>query len=820
MSQGDPRQLPPVPGSADPSGFRSRKRGSEWTTRRPASLWDRVKVLALLLAIFGLLVWKLVAEVEIIPIPDAIAETARAYPWILVLAAIELVRQLHYLVEERSAAYYRFWTHGVFGGLERRTSRMNEWTRFRLGRVLKLLLFLVLLDLVIAQAFGLPIATALFQLPVLLVQALPFVFQLAFGFFFIILQFVGLFWFLSRGGIDTFMPDDLDTRFSDVKGQEAVLERVKENMIFLEDPESIEAAGGYVPSGVLLWGPPGTGKTLMAKAVAGETAKPFISVDASSFIAMFMGVGILKVRGLYRKLRKLAVRYGGVIVFFDEADSLGSRGAIGAPGGSTGLEELGSPWSSARACNGMAYVSQAARNDVFATNPPAARDAARPRIVERVFLGGGMAGGGGMGTLQALLSEMDGLEKPRGLLNRYLRRLLGMKPKPPPKYRILHIFATNMPQALDPAMLRPGRIDRQYKVGYPHKEGRKDTFKYYLAKVKNELTDEQVDKLATISPYATGASIRDMVNEGLIIAIRHGRDAVAWEDIIKAKQLKEHGLPDDHEYIERERHSVAVHEACHAVVAYRLRRHAVIDMATIERRGDVGGFVSSIPPEDQFVEWRSERDVDVMTFLASLAGERYFYDGDNSAGVAGDMRGATSIATIMEGYVAMGQGMASHSVTKFSLTQGRSSVGVEDGVDRNFLETELGGRVERKLQELYGRTWKLIEDNRAEILAVAHALESHKTVTGDDISAVIEGRPGPLLDGRPYRDPAFAAQLEGYHRAALAAHKEHATVEVRLPEPAVVGAPASSTPSLPIGGNGDGARGAGEPAPPPRPDGG
>src|SRR5262245_26541650 len=161
---------------------------------------------------------------------------------------------------------------------------------------------------------------------------MPFVLQLAFAFFFVIVQFVGLFWFLSRGGIDTYMPDDLDTRFSDVKGQDAVLDRIQENMIFLEDPESIEERGGYVPGGLLLWGPPGTGKTLMAQAVAGETAKPFVFVDPGAFIQMFMGVGILKVKGLYRKLRKLARRYGGVIVFFDEADSLGNRGSLGTQG--------------------------------------------------------------------------------------------------------------------------------------------------------------------------------------------------------------------------------------------------------------------------------------------------------------------------------------------------------------------------------------------------------------------------------------------------------------------------------------------------------
>ena len=139
---------------------------------------------------------------------------------------------------------------------------------------------------------------------------------------------------------------------------------------------------------------------------------------------------------------------------------------------------------------------------------------------------GGMGGGGGMGTLQALLAEMSGLKKPRGFFNRHLRRVLGMRPKPPPKYRILHIFATNMPQSLDEAMLRPGRIDRIYKVGYPSKEGRKATYDYYLAKVKHELTADDIDKLATMTPYATGANIQDIVNEALVIAIRDGREVI------------------------------------------------------------------------------------------------------------------------------------------------------------------------------------------------------------------------------------------------------------------------------------------------------
>ena len=752
----------------------SRPRASERQTRAPAVLWDRIKLLIFLgiLWLAGLaVVWSTTVRPLDGPFVDAVRIAVNDYWWLLALMALEFVRQMHYFIEERSKGYYRFWQQSVFGGTERRLGKMNDYTRYRAGRAFKLVLFLLVFSTLLGRIFDTdPVWLGIVEAPARLVVALPFILQLAFGFFFVMFQFIGLFWFLSRGGIDTIMPDEIETRFDDVKGQDAALGQLKETLVFLDDPEAIESRGGYVPGGILLWGPPGTGKTLMAQAVAGETAKPFVNVDAGAFINMFMGVGILKVRSLYRKLRKLSMRYGGAIVFIDEADSLGSRGQQVA----TGFAPV-SPWSTAPSCNGVSYLSAAGRDAAFHAGPASGEPGAPYK--EQVFMGG-MAGGGGMGTLQALLAEMSGLTKPKGLVNK-IRKLLGMKPKPPPKYRILHIFATNMPNVLDPAMMRPGRVDRQYKVGYPQKDGRRATFEYYLAKVRNDLSSEEIDKLATITPYFSGASIKDIVNEGLVIAIRDDRDTVSYADVVKAKQLKQHGLPDEHEYIERERHSVAVHEACHAVVAYRLRKHAVIDMATIERRGDVGGFVSSIPPEDQFVQWRSEREIDVMTALASLAGERMFFDGDHSMGVGGDMRAATGMTSQALAYYAMGDRFASRSVTLAPL----GSMSMETGGDRAMFDSAFGQSVEDKLTELYERTSTLLEQNRAEVLALAHALETVKTITGDDVEAIIEGAPGPTVDGRPYHDPAFAQMLERYHEAVLRAHKEHAGVESRIPVP-------------------------------------
>src|SRR5207245_10765259 len=111
---------------------------------------------------------------------------------------------------------------------------------------------------------------------------------------------------------------------------------------------------------------------------------------------------------------------------------------------------------------------------------PEATGGRRNRQVVGGMMNGG--GGGGMGTLQARLTELSGLKKPRGFVNRYVRRIFGMRPKPPPKYRILVMMATNMPSALDEALLRPGRIDRIYKVGYPSKAGRIRTYEGYFSK--------------------------------------------------------------------------------------------------------------------------------------------------------------------------------------------------------------------------------------------------------------------------------------------------------------------------------------------------
>ncbi|GAA3799007.1 hypothetical protein GCM10022226_17990 [Sphaerisporangium flaviroseum] len=788
-----------APAPDQPTGLRAPGSGPTAAGRVTMPFWDRAKFLVGLTVAYFVMVWHNMASFEgIMPFGEALRVTAvgRAGSIILFLIGAELLRQTHFLVSERSAGYHGFWTKKVFGGFEGWSRRrFSDWNRYRIARVLKWLFWIAILALVLGQILDVSPALALFEAPALLWRVLPYGLQLAFGFFFVIIQFVGLFWFMSRGGVETYYPDDIKTRFSDVWGQDHVVERVKENIVFLEKPDEIEAKGGYVPSGLLLWGPPGTGKTLMAEAVAGETGRPYVFVDPGAFINMFMGIGILKVKSLFRKLRKLALRYGGVIVFFDEADSLGRRGALAQQGPPGGGFSAAAPFHT-DGCHGFTYLSDDTRALLTRRALGASRAEAPEPGRDRVVMGGmGMGASGDQGTLQALLTELSGLKKPRGFLNRYVRRLLGMRPKPPPKYRILVMMATNMPNSLDEALLRPGRIDRIYKVGYPSKAGRVRTYQGYFDKVRHELTPDQLDKLATITPYATGATIKDLVNEALITAIREGHEIITWADVMTAKRLKQLGPPEDVEYIERERHAVAVHEACHAVVAYRTRQHLEIDIATIEKGADYLGMVSSIKPEDQFTRWRSEYEADIMVSLASLAGERMFFGEDNSSGVSGDLESATMVTGLMEAYWGMGTGVASlPALQVLGIRDGKASpaprgpggIGYtqEPTGRRDHLTPDmLAERIEFNLARLLEKTEELLKENRREVLCVAHALEQHKTLNGDDVVAVIEGTRGPVLDGSLYLSEEFYEELEAYHDVAADAHRTHSHVTSALPRP-------------------------------------
>jgi len=768
-------------------------RESERLTRRRLVLWDRIKFSVLIIGAWFIVVWYQMSADPVLGFRDAAKQQLQVGSgvgrWLILLLAIEVIRQFYYLVTEHSRGAYRA-SNAFFGGGEKLTHRASDYTRFRVSRAMRWLIVIAIIAVILGIHYGTTPIAGLFRAPASILAGLPTILYFLMFMLLAVGQFAAIFWFLSRGGVDTYNPGDIRTRFSDVWGQDHVVERIQENMLFLDDPESIEDHGGYVPGGILLWGPPGTGKTLMAEAIAGETGKPYVFVDPGAFINMFFGVGVLKVKGLFRKLRKLAVRYGGVIVFFDEADSLGSRG--GSVGGQPGVQGHGAgsapdgrgpygPASPFAGCHGFSYLSKDSQTMLLAdaaASAAAADPAPRRQGLWRQIMPAGMGmGGGGMGTLQALLTEMSGLKKPRGFFNRVVRRTLGMRPKPPPKYRILIVMATNLVAALDPALLRPGRIDRIYHVGYPSKEGRMRTYEGYFAKVSNELTPENLDQLSNMTPYATGATIKDLVNESLINALRDGRTTITWPDVLRAKLSKSVGPSEGVDYIDRERHAVAIHEACHAVVSYLAQTRSDIETATIQKGSGHLGFVAPIPIEEQFTRWRTEYEADVMVSLASLVGEKMFFSDDSSSGVSGDLHTATAISLNMEGRWGMGGQYGSFSAT----LAGQEAHPILDGTDRNVLETALGKRAEARLASLADRTGAMLTENRISVLAIGHALETHRTISGQDITAVMNREQGPVVDGRPYADPDFIAEIEAYHVSAMSIHGSERSLPLPVP---------------------------------------
>jgi hypothetical protein len=244
-----------------------------------------------------------------------------------------------------------------------------------------------------------------------------------------------------------------------------------------------------------------------------------------------------------------------------------------------------------------------------------------------------------------------------------------------------------------------------------------------------------------------------------------------------------------------------------------MRKHLDIDLATIEKGGSYLGMVKNIPIDDLYTQWRSDVEADVMVALASLAGERMFFDGDSTSGVSGDLEAATMLSTLMEGYWAMGSTIASHAITREAGVPGPWGP-KPDEKDNDLLKGNLGNRIEAKLAELLKRTEQVLRDNRDEVLCLAHALETNKTVSGDDVKAIIDRLRGPILDGTVYALPGVVEQLEAYHGEVVASHQGKSTLTATLPTFTAPFEPARPGPN---GEGGDGAAEASGPEPPDAP---
>lgn len=641
--------------------------------RRPRHWWDRARVVMFLLAYAGL------AEYSA-PTPFVNTFFGRIVYFLILLF---LVKEIYAYRAERSARVARKVDRftGYFNG---KFTGLTDFTRYRIARISRFLFMGYaagfLIDGVTDKCTG--AISCAFRLPMLITENLPSIIQFA---IYMAMSMSGIFlmmYIMSRQDLyDIVLPESIKISFDDVYGQDKAVDRVRENLDMLERPDLIEKRGGYMPGGLLMYGPPGTGKSMLAEAAAGHTGKPFVMVPPGFSNAMFFGVGIMKVKMLFRNLRKLSVKYGGVVCFMDEIDTMGSRGYSGGEADMCLVDE-----TVGKTVNGMIVTG----------------------------------GGGGNGSLQALLAEMSGVTKPRGVYNK-LRKLLGFKPLAPPAYRILMMAATNMPEMLDPAMLRPGRFDRKVKVGYPDAAGREATFRGYLGKVDHELTDVQIGTLAKENPRATGATIKDVVNEALIRATREGRAAVSWEDVRECLIWKDMGEDEGRQPFEEDQWRVALHEAGHAVAAHHFRKHSRIQFASVVRRGHTLGVVSSIPMHERFTTTRSAMLADVKVSLASVWAEKFFFEDDLSTGPASDLRNATRLATSM---------LVQHGMGPFVAVMGNTPFD-------DLGETQMN-QVESLLRDAYDELEDFLTQRKDQVLAVAVELDKHGTVDGETVHAICE----------------------------------------------------------------------------------
>jgi cell division protease FtsH len=508
-----------------------------------------------------------------------------------------------------------------------------------------------------------------------------FVVQLIFVMSFVVLQFVALFWFLARGNSYVIYPNEYDITFDDVRGQDAAVSSTKEVLRLFQGFKDFKQMGGYPPHGILFEGPPGTGKTLMAKAIAGASGVPFLYATGSGFANMFMGVGNMKVRRLFTKARNLSDKYGGAVIFIDELDAVGAtRGAVS--------------------------------------------ERSSDRATDRVIMGG-MGMGGGMGIVNELLVQMDGLIVPRGIW-RHIRRIVFRARPKVPFYNVMIIGATNRASTLDQALLRPGRFDRKIHVGLPSYEGRADIAKYYLAKVRHEPID--MKKLGRMTIGYSPAQIKNLVNEALIFALQDGRDALRWDDLWQAKLAEEIGLKQAVTYTAREKEMVAVHEAAHAVAAYALRRdEQQIQVITIQKRESALGLVSRQPLEETYLATQKQILADIQISLAGYVAEHVWY-GQVTSGPSSDLQAATLRAALYVGMYGMGRSLISASLDADQL---ESAIGATLG-DRDRRK-----EVDALLNECRDNVRNLLLKKRHVVDGVRDALLEREELVGDEIEALM-----------------------------------------------------------------------------------
>jgi cell division protease FtsH len=500
---------------------------------------------------------------------------------------------------------------------------------------------------------------------------LLYAFQIVFAILFGLMQFVAIFWFLGRPRLYWVMPGETGVTFKDYKGNPEVLESAKRIVALLCGVKEFQEMGGSPVRGLLLSGPPGTGKSYLAQCMSTEAGVPFAYASAASFRAMFVGMDILMIRNLYNKARRLAREYGACVIFLDEIDAIAQ--------------------------------SRSGRNTTMG-------------------LGGGMAGlmgGMGMGGLNQLLMEMDPPNIETGWFKKVLRTI-GLSHSRVQREPVLTVAATNIPESLDAALLRPGRFDRKLHVAPPTDKYRPEVIEYYLKKVKYDPTIS-INALSQRMVNYTPVAIKHVVNEAVIIAHFDGREMITYKDLVEAQDVHEYGLRQISELTAVDRRRLAYHEAGHTVVSYYLYERYFPAYVTIHQRSDVEGaaaFAAPRPKESIKTQTREELLARIQVSLAARATEELFLD-LNMVGAVGDLEQATEAAVLYVGLCGMDG----------TLTSIRNNLAKPHDFDE---------RVEAVLQSQFKAVKRLLQDHSEALIAVAEALIEREELVAEDIKQLID----------------------------------------------------------------------------------
>jgi len=508
-----------------------------------------------------------------------------------------------------------------------------------------------------------------------------------------------------------YRPDELTMTFDDVRGSDGLVEEVTKTLnLFLAYRTFNEQMGGTPRKAILFEGPPGTGKTYMAKAMASEAGVPFLFVSSSAFQSMFYGQTNRKIRAYFKELRRQARREGGAIGFIEELDAIGGARGTGSSQGE-GIPGV---------VNELLIQLQS-----FEQTPWSLR--MRGKVVDGVN-----------GWL------------PEG------RRL--RKPTHTPA-NILVIGATNRASDLDPALVRPGRFDRNIYFGLPGRAGRRDIFDYYLGRKAHEPELDREGRRETLAAMTAGYSpvmIEHLLDEALVWALRRGAHHLSWSDIQHAKMTEEIGLAQPVEYTEAERRTIATHEAGHATVAWLVGKSRTLEVLTIVKRRDALGLLSHSETEERFTRTRTEVRAMIDIAFGGMVAEELFF-GESSTGVASDLQSATVNACQMVGLLGMGSSLISVGAIE---SMGGGLVGKVLADDAGRAE------VEALLADSKASVARMLDEHRRVVEALRDALLVRSELIGEDILDVIRRaqidpdilpdnlRDNPrLADGIPARTP-------------------------------------------------------------------